>query len=99
MKIGDKIVCVDDNWNICWKNPHPCFTSLPVKGKTYIISNINNAKNGEIQIQLVGIQGIKDDPCFYPWRFRLLEEIKQQNKQKNYEKQTKQNQNRKYYQS
>ena len=77
----------------------PMFYFFTSKKKTYVISNINNAKNGEIQIQLVGIQGIKDDPCFYPWRFRLLEEIKQQNKQKNYEKQTKQNQNRKYYQS
>jgi len=79
MNIGDKVVCVDDDWSKCWDDPHSYFSTLPQAGRTYVVKTIGLANNGERQIGLVGIEARnigRGIAGFYPHRFRLLSEIR-----------------------
>ena len=78
-KISDKVVCVDptgisDPWR---------FSSLPEKGKTYVVRNTFKLKNGGTGLCLVGIEGIieeDDKEAIMPdVHFRHLVAIKREN--------------------
>jgi hypothetical protein len=79
MNPGDKVVCVDDNWAKSPRDPKPHCRTLPVAGRVYVIRRWVTCRNGEPALQLIGC-----DPTsgpfvgFYPWRFRLLSETKNQ---------------------
>lgn len=92
MRIGDKVVCVDDAWRFAQDHVQV----LPKKGQVYVIRSIRCCG----VLLLVGVRGdIVDGRCsqcgvinrsvefgFRPGRFRLLDEIKQQNQAKQHAK-------------
>ena len=81
MKIGDKVVCIDNS---------PCATcgvpSKLIRDTVYVIAGTrigNSASNFRIQLMLVGIPNpnchISDSEVWHSLRrFRLLDELKQQ---------------------
>lgn len=76
--ISSKVVCVDDNFSKSWDDPRNHLSGIPVKGKIYVIKQWFKANNGEWGIQLVGINSLNTkNYCFYPWRFRKLDEMKE----------------------
>jgi hypothetical protein len=75
--VGDKVVCVDDDFSKCWMNPNIVFPSLPKKGVVYVVKELAVALNGEAGIKIIGCESFCKDGMFYPRRFRLLTEMKQ----------------------
>ena len=80
MKIGDKVVCIND------KPCRWCGASLPINaGRVYVISSLVQDEPSADKVNLIGI---KQARCHYtPFiiafgadRFRLLDEVKASNK-------------------
>jgi hypothetical protein len=79
MNPGDKVVCIDDDFAKCWDDPRKWFNVLPKCGVVYVVESIGFAKNGEQGIRLIGIRTPDNLAVWYPWRFRLLSEMKERN--------------------
>jgi hypothetical protein len=79
MKIGDKVVCIDDSPSKC-----PCClgkdTGL-VKNQVYVIQNFEIDSRKNLSLALIGIQpkchSFSDLKGFLSIRFRPLEDIKE----------------------
>jgi hypothetical protein len=86
MKRGDKVVCIDDS-----KRNKRCTCKCPVqKGKIYVIEEVKKAQ-GELGVRLIGVDCFHKPNCAgYPIyngylfanRFRLLDDLKAENKAK-----------------
>lgn len=88
-KVSDKVVCVDAKWN-----PRVRFakmSSMPVVGTVYVVrGSYLSPGDGEPSCRLVGINGnickrFGTEYGFKQHHFRKLEEIKEENRLKNYE--------------
>lgn len=82
---GDKVVCVDDSPGKC------CGKVVPlIKGNVYIVDKIVVFTPKGMAIQVLGIHS-KESKCHYAGfnsnRFRLLDELKQESKQRQSEPQ------------
>lgn len=82
MKIGDKVVCIDDS---------PCricgFPQPIIKNTVYVIEEIDQTENG-IGVNLIGnhapaCHGYNSEIHFYwLYRFRLLDELKAETRER-----------------
>ena len=82
MNIGDHVICINDE-GLDPTDFEPC---LPVKGGHYVIRDIAppDKEDERLALMLVGIKGIANvfggESCFLAERFRLLEEMKEENR-------------------
>jgi len=80
MKIGDKVICVDDSLCQCG-----CGEATIVKKDTvYVISGFVIAENGVLGIYLIGVESpvYSRHSGWSSAKFRLLDELKEQNANK-----------------
>lgn len=83
MIIGDKVVCVDDTWDLMIAQYYHRPKGDPVRGKVYVVSGIVGCDPPEVGISILGL------PCIFRFgpfggrevgfrqsRFRLLSEIR-----------------------
>jgi len=93
MKPGDKVVCVDDNFPD-WVNK--LYTSLPKGGVQYVIRATSNGvaheagRKPSLVVWLLGVSNPVSEASgqeygFQPRRFRLLDELKQEARQRNHQ--------------
>ena len=79
MKIGDKVVCVNDSPCRCGCG-EPCEVK---KDAVYVISGFTIGSNGDLGLNLVGVVPFAFSMHInFGWsssRFRLLDELKEQN--------------------
>lgn len=84
MRIGDKVICVDDNWNNK-SRVHERWPERPVAGRLYVIRNVlPSPLSGEPSVLLIGLHNPNSSK--YPWlergfracRFRLLDEMREE---------------------
>lgn len=85
MKAGDKVVCVDDNfdrpYNQVQKQHGYTPSAWPVRGQVYVIREIEtDVESGFLCIRLVGIVGqihpwFNKEGAFLASRFRLVSEV------------------------
>ena len=82
MKIGDHVICINSEG----LDPTDFEPSIPVKGGHYVIRDVvpPEVREPEYAVSLVGITGIRnvfgEECCFLAERFRLLEEMKEENR-------------------
>lgn len=81
MKIGDKVVCVDDQWSLYF--PYEYQGELPKKNKLYVIDKFILIEN-DIGIQLIGSKAfaLNKEVGFSITHFRKLEDVKNENELK-----------------
>lgn len=84
MRIGEKVVCADDIWDVSRFERFYFPNGLPVKGKTYVVRGIDR-HNGIDALLLTGFPAIlcetNSDWGFIASRFRSLSEVKSQNRE------------------
>lgn len=91
-KISDKVVCVDDKFA---KEDNAFYYSLPVAGVVYVVREVYWTTSHDIPVVGICVTGVHGKPCdetglesgFRAWRFRKLEDIKEENRKKQEEPQ------------
>ncbi len=82
MNIGDHVICI----NASGLDPTDFEPTIPVKGGHYVIRDIAppDKEDERMALMLVGIKGVlnvfEEESCFLAERFRLLEEMKEENR-------------------
>lgn len=81
VKIGDKVVCVDDKWF----KPVQWIPQRPVRGRIYVVREVRTYPH-EPTVLLIGLHNPNSmyypdlERGFYAWRFRLLSEMREESK-------------------
>jgi hypothetical protein len=93
MHVGQKVVCINDEFPEAIRQ---FYTALPVKDVTYVVRQVCVGINprgeaGEVCLYLVGLHNPRSETPPFPERgfsserFRPLEEIQNENRQKRYD--------------